>query len=108
VDACHVLSWHERCTIKRGWIQEGALISVLNDGLIVVAGLDVFEKEPPDVQNPLFQLQNVIATPHTAALTKDAVAKLAEGSAENAINVLNGKPPSYSANWEEVQAKAAQ
>lgn len=95
-------------TSRGEMIQEGALIRALNDGLIAGAGLDVFEKEPPDAQNPLFQIQNVIATPHTAALTKDAVAKLAEGSAENAINVLDGKPPSYSANWDEVQAKIGQ
>ena len=95
-------------TSRGEMIQEGALINALNDGLIAGAGLDVFEKEPPDPQNPLFQIQNVIATPHTAALTKDAVAKLAEGAAENAINVLDGKPPSYSANWKEDQREISE
>lgn len=95
-------------TSRGEMIQEGALINALNDGLIAGAGLDVFEKEPPDPQNPLFQIQNVIATPHTAALTKDAVAKLAEGAAENAINVLDGKLPSYSANWKEIQRKLSE
>jgi D-3-phosphoglycerate dehydrogenase len=47
---------------------------------------------------------NVIATPHTAALTRDVVIKLAEGAAENAINVLEGENPTYSANWEIVQS----
>lgn len=86
-------------------IQEAALIKAINDGLIAGAGLDVFEKEPPDPYNPLFQIRNLIVTPHTAALTKDAVAKLAEGAAENTLNVLEGKAPSYSANWEKVQEK---
>jgi D-3-phosphoglycerate dehydrogenase len=95
-------------TSRGEMIQEAALVEALKNERIAGAGLDVFEKEPPDVQNPLFGLSNVIVTPHTAALTKDAVAKLAEGAAENALNVLNGKPPSYSANWEEVQAKVAQ
>lgn len=95
-------------TSRGEMIQEAALVEALKNERIAGAGLDVFEKEPPDAQNPLFGLSNVIVTPHTAALTKDAVAKLAEGAAENALNVLNGKPPSYSANWEEVQAKVAQ
>jgi phosphoglycerate dehydrogenase-like enzyme len=47
----------------------------------------------------------VIATPHTAALTKEVVALLAQGSAENALNVLEGKKPSYSPNWDIVHAK---
>ena len=65
----------------------------------------MFENEPPDVNNPLFQMQNVIATPHSAALTKEVVAQLAQGSAENVLNVLGGKPPSYSPNWDILQAK---
>jgi len=67
----------------------------------------VFEKEPPDAQNPLFRFQNVILTPHTAALTKDGVIQLAEGAADNALRVLAGLKPTYSPNWEIVQAKRA-
>jgi D-3-phosphoglycerate dehydrogenase len=86
-------------------IQEAALVNALQNNKIAGAGLDVFEKEPPEAHHPLFQMDNVIATPHTAALTKDVVAKLAEGSAENVLNVLGGKKPSYSPNWEIIQAK---
>ena len=68
----------------------------------------MFETEPPDAQNPLFQMENVLLTPHAAALTKDAVAQLAEGSAQNALNVLAGKEPSYSPNWEIIQKKKIQ
>jgi phosphoglycerate dehydrogenase-like enzyme len=50
----------------------------------------------------------VIATPHTAALTKEVVALLAQGSAENALNVLEGKKPSYSPNWDIIQANIRQ
>ena len=88
-------------------IQEDALVDALNHNKIAGAALDVFETEPPDAQNPLFQMENVILTPHAAALTKDAVAQLAEGSAQNVLNVLEGKKPSYSPNWEIVQAKKA-
>jgi D-3-phosphoglycerate dehydrogenase / 2-oxoglutarate reductase len=86
-------------------VQEAALVDALSRGAIAGAGLDVFEKEPPDAQNPLFRFENVILTPHTAALTKDGVIQLAEGAAENALCVLAGLKPSYSPNWEIVQAK---
>lgn len=86
-------------------VQEPALVEALQSGMIAGAGLDVFEKEPPDVRNPLLQLKNVLLTPHTAALTRDAVIRLAEGAAENALRVLEGLSPSYSPNWEIVRAK---
>lgn len=86
-------------------VQETALVDALKNRKIAGAGLDVFENEPPEVNNPLFKIQNVIATPHSAALTREVVALLAQGSAENVLNVLGGKPPSYSPNWDIVQAK---
>ena len=86
-------------------VQEAALVDALKNRKIAGAGLDVFENEPPDVNNPLFKMQNVIATPHSAALTREVVALLAKGSAENVLNVLGDKPPSYSPNWDRVQAK---
>lgn len=87
-------------------VQEAALVDALKSKKIAGAGLDVFEIEPPDAENPLFDLENVIVTPHSAALTKEAVALLAQGSAENVLRVLQGKAPTYSPNWDTVQAKA--
>jgi len=89
-------------------IQEGALVEALRSGQIAGAGLDVFEKEPPDQGNPLLGMENVIMTPHTAALSKDTVSKLAEGSALNALSVLDGKAPTFSANWDIVQSQLKQ
>jgi D-3-phosphoglycerate dehydrogenase len=86
-------------------VQEAALVDALKSKKIAGAGLDVFEKEPPDVANPLFDLENVIATPHSAALTQEAVALLAKGSAENVLSVLQGKKPSYSPNWDKLKSK---
>jgi D-3-phosphoglycerate dehydrogenase len=86
-------------------IEESALADSLKEGGIAGAALDVFTEEPPDPCHPLFQLENVILTPHTASLTQDAVARLAEGAAQNAIDVLQGRKPSYSVNWEEVSKR---
>lgn len=83
-------------------IDEPALIEALQQGKIAGAGLDVFAKEPPEASHPFFQMENVILTPHTGALTKDAVRQLAEGAAQNAVDVLEGRKPSYSINWDEV------
>lgn len=86
-------------------IDEPALIEALQQGKIAGAGLDVFAKEPPEISHPFFQMENVILSPHTGALTKDAVAQLAEGAAQNTLNVLEGRKPSYSINWDEVVRK---
>jgi D-3-phosphoglycerate dehydrogenase len=49
--------------------------------------LDVYEEEPPH-SNPLFVLDNVIVTPHTAARTAEATAAMAEQSVQNLIDAL--------------------
>ena len=46
---------------------ESALIKALKEGWIAAAGLDVFEQEPPDKNNPLLKMDNVILTPHAAS-----------------------------------------
>jgi D-3-phosphoglycerate dehydrogenase len=86
-------------------IDEPALIEALQQGRIAGAGLDVFAKEPPGTSHPFFQMENVILSPHTGALTRDAVAQLAEGAAQNTVDVLEGRKPSYSLNWDEVLRK---
>ncbi len=48
-------------------VDEEALIRALQDGLIAGAGLDVLEQEPPDPENPLLHMENVILTPHVAS-----------------------------------------
>jgi D-3-phosphoglycerate dehydrogenase / 2-oxoglutarate reductase len=83
-------------------VDEPALIEALQQGKIAGAGLDVFAPEPPNLHHPFFQMEHVILTPHSGALTKDAVAQLAEGAAQNTVDVLEGRKPSYSINWEEV------
>jgi D-3-phosphoglycerate dehydrogenase / 2-oxoglutarate reductase len=48
-------------------VDEAALIKALQEGWIAAAGLDVFEQEPPDLNNPLLRMDNVILTPHVAS-----------------------------------------
>ncbi len=50
-------------------IDEAALISALQERQIAGAGLDVLEQEPPELDNPLFSMENVVITPHVASAT---------------------------------------
>ncbi len=72
-------------------IDEPALVEALKSGQLAGAGLDTFAVEPPDVANPLFELPNVIVTPHVAAVTTDAMVRMGTICASNIISWLRGE-----------------
>jgi D-3-phosphoglycerate dehydrogenase len=77
-------------TARGGLIDEAAACEMLKSGHLDGLGLDVYEEEPPQ-SSPLFGLENVVFTPHTAAHTIEATAGMAALSVENLIDVLSGK-----------------
>ncbi|MDN5300914.1 MAG: D-3-phosphoglycerate dehydrogenase / 2-oxoglutarate reductase [Thermoanaerobacteraceae bacterium] len=79
-------------------VDEKALIKALQEGSIAGAGLDVFEKEPPELDNPLFKMNNVIVTPHSSSLTEDGKIKMAVYAVEGLLQVLKGEKPTYLVN----------
>jgi D-3-phosphoglycerate dehydrogenase / 2-oxoglutarate reductase len=81
-------------------IDEIALYEALKNGEIRAAALDVFIKEPPSMDNPLFKLENIILSPHNASLTEEAMIKMATHSAQGILDYLNGKIPKYLVNPE--------
>lgn len=86
--------------IARGPIwDEKALAKALSEKWIRGAGTDVFEEEPPNEDNPLLKLDNILLSPHMAALTKECVIRMAVGSAQNVIDVLTRKIPRYIVNY---------
>src|SRR6185312_2985540 len=64
-------------TARGGIIDEDALGGALTSGHLAGAGLDVFEDEPTPLNNKLLQLETVIASPHMAGVTTEAVAGMA-------------------------------
>jgi len=75
-------------TARGGIINEKDLIWALANKKIYGAGLDVFETEPPLKDNPLFQLDNVLLTPHNAALTLECRKRMAIETCENIVYYL--------------------
>lgn len=79
-------------------VDELALIHALQTGQIAGAGLDVFEKEPPSPSNPLLTMDNVIVSPHNAALSDGAMLAMAMDSAQGVLDVLEGRVPEHLCN----------
>ena len=81
-------------TTARGFIHdEAALYEALRDKRIAGAGLDVWAKEPPPPDHPLLQFDNVLASPHTAGVTREARVNMGKIAAEQILAALDGKRP---------------
>jgi len=80
-------------TARGSIVDEKALYKALREGWIAGAGLDVLEKEPPDWNNPLLKLDNVIFTPHSAFYSEESYIELKTRTAKVVLSVLNGKLP---------------
>jgi D-3-phosphoglycerate dehydrogenase / 2-oxoglutarate reductase len=81
-------------TTARGFIHdEDALLDALKEKRIAGAGLDVWSKEPPPPEHPLLQLDNVLASPHTAGVTREARENMGRIAAEQVLDALDGKRP---------------
>ena len=74
-------------------IDEAALYRALLEGRLGGAGLDVFEREPPDHRHPVYALPNVYATPHTAGGTEATNANRARFAAQNLDRIARGEEP---------------
>jgi len=79
-------------TARGGLIDEVALAEALIDGRLGGAGLDVFEKEPPAISDPLFTLRNVVVTPHISAGTRDALRVKMRALFANVLRFYAGEP----------------
>ncbi len=74
-------------------VHEAAMIDALQGKKIAGAGLDVFEKEPVEPDNPLLSMDNVVVTPHSAGTTWNTWFRRAEFAYRNMKGVWEGQPP---------------
>ena len=89
---------------RGGVVNEAALVKALQNNKIAGAGLDVFSEEPVPADNPLLKLENVILTPHTAALTREGVTRMAAEAAKSVLDVFTGRVPRNVANLQVLES----
>ena len=76
---------------RGGIVNEIDLDRALNEDLIFGAGLDVFEVEPPNLENPLLKNNKVFLSPHTAAFTEECMTRMGIETVQNIIDFFDGK-----------------
>jgi glyoxylate reductase len=86
-------------------VDETALYRALSEGWIWAAGLDVWEGEPTDPDNPLLTLENVTATPHIASASYETRTKMALMAAQNLVEILEGRVPPNLVNKEVLKVR---
>lgn len=85
---------------RGGVVNETALYNALNQKEIAAAAVDVFECEPPSLDNKLFSLDNILFSPHTAGVTKEAKVRSAIILARDTVLAMSGKRPINLVNTE--------
>ena len=76
---------------RGGIINENDLNDALNKNVISFAGLDVFEKEPPEISNPLLKNKRILLSPHAATFTKECLENMSLETAQNIIDFFEKK-----------------
>lgn len=83
---------------RGGIVKEEDLAEALKNNVIAGAALDVFCKEPPEIDDPLLHCPNLIVSPHSAAQTREAVIKMAQMCVRGCLSVIEGKKWPYVAD----------
>ena len=95
-------------TSRGAVVDEHALIRALQDGQIQGAGLDVFEQEPVDPDNPLLEMDNVVVTPHSLCHTDEFYKTTWCGKIRQATQIARGEVPEYLVNKEVLERPGLQ
>jgi D-3-phosphoglycerate dehydrogenase len=77
-------------TARGGIINEAALYDVLKAEAIAGAAIDPFIQEPASPDNPLFELDNILVSPHTAGVTKESIFRMGQMAAQNVVDCFDG------------------
>ncbi|MGI6209154.1 MAG: NAD(P)-dependent oxidoreductase [Anaerolineae bacterium] len=79
-------------------VDQAALTAALQEGRIAGAGLDVLAKEPPDPDDPILKLDNVIFAPHAIAWTTEMIKDVTEEACRACLAVARGEVPAHVVN----------
>jgi D-3-phosphoglycerate dehydrogenase len=90
---------------RGGLVDEEALATAIKEGKLAGAAVDVYPKEPPPPDNPLFGLEKAVVTPHLGASTSEAQALAASDVVAQVIDIFNGKPARYAVNAPFISAE---
>jgi glyoxylate reductase len=90
-------------TARGGVVDEKALVEALRAETIAGAALDVFEKEPVDMDNPLLKMKNVVVAPHLASGSIESRTAMAVLAAQNMVAGLTGQVPPNLVNKQVLQ-----
>ena len=80
-------------TARGPLVKETDLLEALRSGRLRAAGLDVMKQEPPDPDNPLLRMANVLVTPHQAGGDEASVIAMGMEAAECVIALWQGRWP---------------
>ncbi len=85
--------------VSRGsLVDQAALLAALQSGHLAGAALDVFDPEPPAVDDPLFSLPNTICTPHIGSFTSASLVRMQVMASEQVVSALKGERPTNLVN----------
>ena len=80
---------------RGGVVDEQALVRALQEGWIAGAAVDVFTTEPLERSHPFTGLNNLLLTPHSAALTRESLDRMGLMAAKGIVDVLEGREPEF-------------
>ena len=86
-------------TSRGGLVDQTALLEALRAGRIAAAGLDVFEREPPDPEDPLLAMRNVVLAGHVSSYTRLGISSTCDAVLERVVTLLGGVLPAGSLSW---------
>ena len=78
-------------TARGGIVDEAALVDALKRRVIAGAAIDAFEVEPATADNPMFALDNILVSPHSAGVTEESMFRMGASCAQNVVDCFDGK-----------------
>ena len=92
-------------TARGGLVDQEALVEALRSGRLAGAGLDVLASEPPDPNDPILSLENVVLTPHAGHFSEESLLQVQTEASEEVLRALTGEPLLNAVNERELNAR---